>query len=364
MSIAIARGIKAKNPELLPIFSPQFQTAWQWKTYFRERFGHPIPSVTRILGQADGLRTEDFHALYIACWLHFPVAKGSYMIRLSPAQRVQVKRGYERLGLRVSSHFEGHGRSAARGWAFLTGYDELLVQMEGGGKNAPGPVSYLFLKCEGHTVYHVGHFTSWLYKIKHGTGKVASPQLEALAANHSFGITPRAAENFDNSYLRLLRDSGVYDARKKMTRIADTAAALHSKMAELIRGHLPRSQSLLRNRLLQCQLPPELRPEGIRGLPNAHLAAYLTDVLIPMAHELRSRNFDNDQHFPSDEVLLFAESICAAAGSLTEIADRLAEDAALSGDDSAERNFAEIRIAPATLDRSLLLFHRELHHLG
>ena len=23
--------------------------------------------------------------------------------------------------------------------------------------------------------------------------------------------------------------------------------------------------------------------------------------LIPMAHELRSRNFDNDQHFPSDE---------------------------------------------------------------
>ncbi|HNN51389.1 MAG TPA: hypothetical protein PKO07_10230 [Pseudomonadota bacterium] len=364
MSIAIAKGINARSPELLPIFSPQFQTAWQWRTYFRERFGYPTPSVTRILERSDGLRTEDFHALYIACWLHFPVAKGSYMIRLSPAQRVQVKRGYERLGLRVSSHFEGHGRSAARGWAFLTGYDELLVQMEGGGKNSPGALSYLFLKCEGHTVYHIGHFTSWLYKIKHGTGMVASPALEALAANRSFGITPRAAENFDNAYLKLLRASGVYDARKKMTRIADTAVVLHQKMEELIRGLLPRGQSLLRNRLLQCHLPPELGAEEIRRLPNSHLAAYLTDVLIPMANELRSRNFDNDRYFPSDELLQFSESICAAAGSLTEIAARLAEDAELSGDDIAERNFAEIRIAPATLDRSLQLFQTELNHLG
>lgn len=364
MSIAIARGIKAGSLELRPIFSPQFQAAWQWRHYFRERFGHPTPSVTSILGRADGLRTEDFHALYIACWLHFPVAKGSYMIRLSPAQRVQVKRGYDRLGLRLSSHFEGHGRSAARGWAFLSGYDELLVQMEGGGKNSPGPASYLFLKCEGHTVYHIGHFTSWLYKIKHGVGMVASPELEALAASRRFGIAPRAAENFDNSYLMLLRENGIYDARKKMTRIADTAAVLHRRMQELIWSLVPRLRNGWRNRLLQCRLQSDLSAEGVRQLPSQQLAAYITDVLIPTAHELRSKNFDNDHHFPSDELLRFSESICAAAGSLTVIAERLADDADLLGDDSAERNFAEIRIAPATLDRSLLLFHKELHDLG
>lgn len=78
-----------------------------------------------------GWTASDFHALYIACWIFYPVEKGTFMIPLTAQQRKNVKSGYQNLDPRWTSPLHKHGRSAAKGWKFLKGYGELLVQMEG-----------------------------------------------------------------------------------------------------------------------------------------------------------------------------------------------------------------------------------------
>ena len=120
-------------------------------------------------GKRTDSRIEDFHALYIACWLHLSGRDRAPNDSTSPAQRVQVKRGYERLGPVSESLCKDMG-------VLLPGpsiSDRLMMswfrwkavakRTRSGRPSVP--------KCEGTLSYHVGHFTARLYKIKHMDGK-------------------------------------------------------------------------------------------------------------------------------------------------------------------------------------------------
>jgi hypothetical protein len=65
-----------------------------------------------------------FQALYVACWLHHPVEKGTYLIDLSGVpvgQMAILNAAYQQhLSGRRSSHLSGAGRSAGAGWEFLS----------------------------------------------------------------------------------------------------------------------------------------------------------------------------------------------------------------------------------------------------
>src|SRR5690606_25051145 len=111
---------------------------------------------------------------------------------------------------RISSHLSRKGASAHEGWAFLQGYGELLVQIEGERSSAP----YLFLKCEGHpidglfSISTLKHGTSGVVKSVTGAGKTASPALNNLAKN-STTVEARAAENFGKKYKKLQKKLGL-----------------------------------------------------------------------------------------------------------------------------------------------------------
>ncbi len=371
MSFELAAAIHRNEPGILACFAPPFRSKEGWLRSLEEKFGAG-GGVGALLDRGP-LSITDFHALYIACWLYFPVEKGSYMIRLTDAQRTNVRAGYGLLGARISSHFEGHGRSAARGWNFLQGYHELLVQMEGGGKNSPGEDKYVFLKAEGHTVTSPSHIRAWYHKKTHGTGLMASPTLHAAAssplaagpAGAASGavVTERAAENFDNEYKALLKFLGIYDARKAMTTVQQALASVFQRLQSLIRGVTPACQRAFDARLVAIGAPA-LAAGEVAGLTNAKLSALLTEVLIPTTHEVHARNFNNGDRYPSDDVLSFTGAFFAALPSLTDIAERLAMDAALTGQERVERAFAEIRVAPATLDTALANFIQVLSATG
>jgi hypothetical protein len=129
--MSIAQLLRSTHSEAVALrsqlFEDQFQHAWGWAQFIDEHFGRP-PSVTNILRKGGhDLHAVDFQALFIACWIHFPTEKGSYMIEMSDVQRRNMKEGYQNLQIRMSSHFSGHGRSAS--WSklhFLKGYHELL----------------------------------------------------------------------------------------------------------------------------------------------------------------------------------------------------------------------------------------------
>jgi hypothetical protein len=128
--------------------------------------------------------------------------------QLSVMQRNVIQGAYENhCYSRKSSHLSGSGRSASEGWAFLNGYDELLVQFE-----LTRGHPYLYLKTEGHTTGLSGiipHMQSWVHKRKHGVGKEASPALNALAhpvSSWSGVVESRAAENYAKNYQKLLKN--------------------------------------------------------------------------------------------------------------------------------------------------------------
>ena len=209
MHPGLAHGIVNGAPWVKEIFTDRFQKAQQWCDYLLGRYGGHL-SVHTILNRGDRWSAADFHALYIACWIFYPLEKGSYMIPLSATQRANVKSGYETLGARATSHLHGHGRSAAHGWSFLKGYGELLVQMEGGGKHSPEISPHLFLKAAGHPALSLGHARSFIVKVRTGHGAVANAALERLAKAQGtmgldLGIDERAAENFSHPYKALLK---------------------------------------------------------------------------------------------------------------------------------------------------------------
>jgi hypothetical protein len=187
------------------IFSDRFQDIASWRSFLRAQLNSTVAA--RLSAPASSWRVESFHALFIACWVHHPVEKGTYLLDLAGltvAQRDTVQAAYKaHCSSRKSSHLSGDGRSASEKWNFLEGYKELLVQYE-----AISGRPYLMLKAEGHTTGLSGivpHLQSYLHKRKTGEGLQASPFLNAVAVAVPDIVEPRAAENYDKGYEKLLK---------------------------------------------------------------------------------------------------------------------------------------------------------------
>lgn len=189
------------------VFGPAFQTPRGWADFLDTYI--PMRDVGVLLNRSPGFwHRENFQALYVACWIFHPVEKGSFMVQLGRTEHQNVRGAYDRLlqsgelQSRISSHLSGRGASAHEGWAFLHGYGELLVQIEG--ERTGGP--YLFLKCEGHPmdgmISTLKHGASFLVKKLTHAGTTASPALHNLAKS-STTVEARAAENFGKTYEKL-----------------------------------------------------------------------------------------------------------------------------------------------------------------
>jgi hypothetical protein len=190
------------------LFGQNFQTLAQWRLYLQNELGNNVTA--RLAGALPSWSVTSFQALYVACWVHHPVEKGTFMINishLSAAQQQVIRQAYEtHLTGRKSSHLSGAGRSASRGWDFLNGYRELLVQLE----DTAGQL-HLFLKAEGHTTaldQVIPHLQSWWHKKKTGEGLEASAFLHATAKAYP-QVEARAAENYGTGYKALVKLLGL-----------------------------------------------------------------------------------------------------------------------------------------------------------
>jgi hypothetical protein len=186
------------------LFGQGFQSVAQWREFLRRYLLNGSVAV-QLVAPASMWRVESFQALYVACWIHHPVEKGTFMIdlsRLTVQNRAVISDAFSsRLKPRPSSHLGGRGASASQGWAFLNGYHELLVQLEATKGNP-----YLMLKAEGHTTglrSIAPHMASWVKKVRTGAGNTASPALHAYA-NLSPKVEGRAAENYAKGYEQLV----------------------------------------------------------------------------------------------------------------------------------------------------------------
>jgi len=194
------------------IFNEGFQDRKDWSAYMNKHLKGG--SVTAQLSKPAGEWThETFQAMFMSAWMSHPTEKGSYTIALTPEQAANVEKAIGKDGAnlekRKSSHFSGAGFSASKGSTPFKGYGEMLVQFE----HVEGkPV--LFLKMEGHKTDLKGivaHGYSWYNKVKTGAGVTANKDLKALAEAAPGLIEPRAAENYTNSYKKLLGDLGLQD---------------------------------------------------------------------------------------------------------------------------------------------------------
>jgi hypothetical protein len=225
---AASMGIGTVQNHLAQIFGEDFQTPQGWGNMLKN-----LPGGVELTLHRSGMSWTRlrFQALYVACWIHHPVEKGSYMIALSPVQLLNVKEAYDRLiksgelQSRVSSHLSKKGASGHKDWDFLNGYEELLIQIEGQTSVAPS----LFLKCEGHALSGITgtvmHLASWIQKNLTGSGMTASQALNEWAS-YSNDVEGRAAENFSKGYKKLLKQLGLSGA---MVTVEQAVEALLSK---------------------------------------------------------------------------------------------------------------------------------------
>jgi hypothetical protein len=342
--------IKKNDPKLKSAFSGDFQTADGWRDFLKEQFDWAGDRpVTNMLNSGMTRQPQAFQALYIACWIHSPVEKGTYMIRLNSAQREKVKAGYKMLKGqgRPSSHLHAVGRSARSGWAFLKGYDELLVQMEGGGKKTAGFEPNLLLKCEGHSVYHPMHYLSWVVKLVTGKGKTANPELNSLAKSGDVdGMRERGAENYSKNYEKVLLVLGLqkkiwfYRLGKPTKTIRDLAVAMYKWLTD--QKEEPRLQELGRQNGIETD---DLANLG--GLTDPKkLADILEKVLLKGVAELP----DTDR---------LKRAVDNATDDFDDILALLRKD-----QDESNRFFAEVKMMPADLDETLVEFKKELGAAG
>lgn len=297
------------------IFGEGFRTMAQWRSFLRGALNDNASSMLQ--APAGRWSVKSFQALYVACWVHHPVEKGTFMIDLSglsPGQRSVVKAAYEKHCTgRKSSHLSGSGRSASKGWNFLEGYHELLVQWE---MTAGSP--FLFLKSEGHTTGLSGiipHLHSWMHKRKTGEGLQASPALAAAAgpiSAWSSVIEGRAAENYSNDYKKLLKDVLGFSGKQV------TVREMMKKLFETTGYNAP--------------------PNFDTAMSNQQLGGLLRQYCE------RSRG---------NEFNLNGKITISMRGELRELAQSLDAD----GDAHVGRVFREIRTTPAEIDASLQAFY-------
>jgi hypothetical protein len=194
------------------VFGKNFRSDIAFYQFFSANL-YNLSVADQLKAPKDSWSVKNFHALFIACWIHHPLEKGTYMIMLtdlSLEQRKNLKEAIEKkLSSRKSSHLSGSGYSATKDWDFLNGYEELLIQYEMDANSLP----FLFLKAEGHNTgitSVVPHLKSWWHKRKTGEGLQASPALNALPQRLPGVVQNRAAENYETNYKKLLKAIGLH----------------------------------------------------------------------------------------------------------------------------------------------------------
>lgn len=289
----------------------------QWRSFLRVKLASNVSAQMR--APASGWRTESFHALFIACWVHHPVEKGTFMIdlsRLVPTQRGVIEAAYKRhLYGRKSSHLSGTGRSASRGWHFLNGYHELLVQYE---YTLGRP--FLMLKAEGHTTKNkdlIPHLRSWVHKKKTGEGLTASEALRDLASTNAL-IEGRAAENYATGYKDLLKK--VLKFKGKRITVREAAVALFKRTG-------------------YTRFSPTAIIHGSNVTVGNALLRYIGEASHVGAGGLRYRAGD------------------AITQEMLHDLRKLANSLRADGDVHTSRVYREIRVRPAEVDRSLDVFY-------
>jgi len=198
------------------IFGEEFRNHTQWLTFICHNFGSKECDIDNCIGKSGSWFTpeEFFQTLYVACWIYQPLEKGSYIIDFTDAQmKIICDNYFSKLKERKSSHLEGNNaRSAGKGFNFLKGYEELLIQIPDANTRS------LMLKAEGHNAKSLAHALGYFKKLKTGTGETANPNLNNLALHHSrFGIVDRKAENYSKSYKSLLKYLDIAQSRETVT---------------------------------------------------------------------------------------------------------------------------------------------------
>ena len=307
------------------VFRSRFRDIRSFRNFLKSTLQTNVSSQLR--GSLGQWSIKSFQALFIACWVHHPLEKGSYMIDLSQlaeSQRQIIQTACkEFLTPRKSSHLSGAGRSAKKGWEFLKGYRELLVQYE-----STRGTEYLFLKAEGHGTGITGvapHISSYFHKEKHGIGHTASAALNTLVSsgNPLVTIEGRAAENYANGYKKLLRD--VLKLRGRKVTVRDMIPQLYQ----------------------HAGFP---RPTGdLANLSNREVGESLNRFC---------RHVGNQRARPAS--LMPATGSTGASDITAEMIkdlQSLAQTLIQDGDGQINRVFREIRVAPDVVDRSLTTFY-------
>lgn len=316
---AASLGSRIANNHLAEVFGDNFQTCAGWSAMLSNM---PGGRVENLLNRRGAWWTREcFQTLYVACWIHHPVEKGSYMIQLSSAHLRNVKDAYDTLLAsgalqeRISSHLSKQGASAHEGWDFLKGYGELLLQIEG---EPSSPA--LFLKCEGHALESglslstVKHLAGWVKKCVTGSGVTASQALNDWASYASV-IEGRAAENFSKSYEKMLGQLGL------KSRNATVEQMMDAMVRKIGIGGLPNHVKNNTHALGQAML-------GSRG----YIAVFKSQRA-----ELKRKGVDFDDK---------------AEKELSGLAERMVATAT----PHATQHYNEIRVTPADIDISLATF--------
>ncbi len=300
------------------VFAGQFKDRAGWSQFTRQHLHNGSVS-DQLKAPAHNWTPQSFQALFVAAWAHHPVEKGSYMIdlsKLSKEELAEVAQAHQKhCSSRPSSHLSGAGRSASKGFNFLNGYKELLVQMEHV-EDKP----YLFLKAEGHTTGIngiVGHTNSYFHKVKTGEGLTASPFLNALANANPTTVEARAAENYGKPYGKLLKALQL-DAGSKTVTTREMSKALFEATG----------------------FEPEGLPAGdfLRTATNERLGKALINYCDSADSPLCSPALRANDKIGSDMLK-----------ELREVAESLVAD----GDTRHGRVFREVISSPAALDASM-----------
>src|SRR5262249_19693357 len=296
------------------IFHHEFQSIAGWTRFLDRELNQ---GVAHLLNSPylQGWSVRSFQALYIACWIHHPVEKGSYMINLgglNPAHRDRINQAVVRNCVgRLSSHLSKSGYSAAKGWSFLKGYRELLVQVEWSGG------CHLFLKSEGYLALDPRHWFSFANKDETGEGLTCSKALRDFAKIDNGLVDRRAAENFSPVYKELVEGLG-FKHHKALVPIRSVMKALFEQTGYI--GRVPGGSSFFDVASLE-QLGFALQSYCGSAYDRSFQHAAVTPAVVA---ELR----------------------------------RLATSLLTQGGAKREQIFQEIRVRPEEVDRSLQNFRR------
>ncbi|MDG2381853.1 MAG: hypothetical protein P8N76_09270 [Pirellulaceae bacterium] len=321
------------------LFCPNFQEPIYWIDFINDL----STGVRSFLSTgSDRWSLYTFQKLYVACWIHQPVAKGTFMIRLDGLSREQkqgIETAIERLSWRPSSHLSTKGHSAAvGGWFgmsqfnFLKGGQELLVQYEKCGDD-----DCLMLKCEGFTTYWgaVPHALSLFHKLLHKEGRPFNPVLEKFAADSPLGKS-RAAENYGKGWEPMLETTR--SSFNKYITVRKALEGLHQHMVTERGAALPHTiidYDTADNEQLATTAEAFARHfEGESGLQVLRKTKW---------YRRKWYLRDRKDLGPKDQTDLVKE--------LREIALTLRQDAT-----STDRYFLELYVSPEELDQTLRNF--------